>query len=372
LSDSLGIFTEILCEIRNRVAFITLNRPAALNALTYGMIVELRALLTRCAADMEIRAVLLKGAGDKAFCAGGDIRSLYQSFKDSGTLHRDFFIAEYPLDYLLYSYPKPYLVLMDGITMGGGMGLAQGSTLRIVGERTRIAMPEVGIGLFPDVGASYFLSRLPGALGPYLALTGVQIRGADAVYARLADVYLPPAAIESLTDDLSRLTWSDEGRDELRRLIHGRAALGLPAPSLSVLRPAIDLHFSQGTVSDMLASLDAESRTEYLDWAQQTAKLIRNRSPTMLSVTLRQLQRGKTLELADCFRMELGMVEQCFEQGDFVEGVRALLIDKDNSPRWKPSRLDEVTDASVDAFFHERWRGRTHPLGDLERTSLHG
>ena len=159
MSDSLRMHNEILCEIRNRVAFITLNRPAALNALSYEMIVELRALLKRCAADAEIRAVLLKGAGDKAFCAGGDIRSLYQSFKDSGTLHRDFFIAEYPLDYLLYSYPKPYIALLDGITMGGGMGLAQASTLRIVGERTRIAMPEVGIGLFPDVGASYFLSR---------------------------------------------------------------------------------------------------------------------------------------------------------------------------------------------------------------------
>jgi enoyl-CoA hydratase/carnithine racemase len=362
---------EILCEIRNHVAVITLNRPSALNALSYEMIVDLRALLRRCAGDAEVRAILLKGAGDKAFCAGGDIRSLYQSFKDSGSLHRDFFVAEYPLDYLLHTYPKPYIALLDGITMGGGMGLAQGSTLRIVGERTRIAMPEVGIGLFPDVGASYFLSRLPGALGVYLALSGVQIRGVDAVYARLADVYLAPAAIESLTDDLSTLRWSDDGRDELRRLIHARAALGLPAPSLSVLRPAIDSHFSQASVPNIIASLDAETRTAYSDWARQTATLMRSRSPTMLCVALRQLQRGKSLDLGDCFRMELGMVEQCFEQGDFIEGIRALLIDKDNSPRWNPSRLEDVTEASVEAFFRDRWRGGVQPLGDIERTTLY-
>src|SRR5450755_163347 len=358
---------DVLCHIRNGVAILTLNRPGALNALSFEMIGDLHSRLRACALDATVRAVLIRGEGDKAFCAGGDIRALYQSLTESGSLHHEFFIAEYSLDHALYSYPKPCIALMDGITMGGGMGLAQGASLRIVGDRTRIAMPEVAIGIFPDVGASYFLSRLPGSLGPYLALTGTQIRGADAVYARLADVYLPPAAIESLTESLEGLNWSEDPRSDLIRLIHGHAALGLPAPSLSVLRPAIDLHFSQGTVSDILASLDAESRTEYLDWAQQTAKLIRNRSPTMLSVTLRQLQRGKTLELADCFRMELGMVEQCFEQGDFVEGVRALLIDKDNSPRWTPTRPDEVTDASVEAFFRERWRARSHPLSDLER-----
>jgi enoyl-CoA hydratase/carnithine racemase len=360
---------EILCEIRNHVAFITLNRPAALNALSYDMIVELRALVTRCAADSEVRAVLLKGAGDKAFCAGGDIRSLYQSFKDSGTLHRDFFIAEYPLDYLLYSYPKPYIVLMDGITMGGGMGLAQGSTLRIVGERTRIAMPEVGIGLFPDVGASYFLSRLPGSLGTYLALTGIQIRGVDALYTRLADVYLAPAAVASLADDLAALPWSDDCHSDVRRLVHARAAQGLPAPSLSLLRPAIDTHFSRTSVAAILAGLDAEVRTEYREWAQQSAALMRSRSPTMLCVTLRQLERGRSMSLADCFRMELGMMQQCFEQGDFLEGVRSVIIDKDNSPRWNPSRLDQVSEASIEAFFRERWRGAAHPLGNIERTA---
>ena len=368
LSETGTEAAEILCEIRNHIAVITLNRPAALNALSFGMLGELRTILRRCAADDAIRAILLRGAGEKAFCAGGDIRALYQSVKTSGTLHHQFFAIEYAIDYLLYSYPKPYMALLDGITMGGGMGLAQGSTLRIVGERTRIAMPEVGIGLFPDVGASYFLSRLPGCLGPYLALTGVQIRGADALYCRLADVFLPPQAITSLVDELGALTWTTDHHADVRRVVLARAAQGLPAPSLSVLRPAIDFHFSRNSVADILSSLDAEARPEYTDWAQQTAKLMRGRSPTMMSVALHQLRRGRSLGLAECFRMELGMVEQCFEQGDFIEGVRALLIDKDNSPRWTPTRLEDVTDASVDAFFRERWSGKTHPLADIERS----
>ncbi|MEA3150813.1 MAG: hypothetical protein QOD56_1752 [Gammaproteobacteria bacterium] len=359
---------EVLFEIRNHVAVITLNRPSALNALSLNMIIELRSLLGRVAGDAEVRAVVLRGAGEKAFCAGGDIRALYQSFKDSGSLHREFFRAEYRLDHLLYSFPKPYAVVMDGITMGGGMGLAQGSTLRIVGERTRIAMPEVSIGLFPDVGGSYFLSRLPGSLGSYLALTGIQIRGVDALYTQLADVYLQPKDAASLVDDLATLTWTADPRADVHRFLHARAAQELPAPSLANLRPAIDTHFSQASVPAILASLAGESRVEYSDWARQTITVLNARSPTMLSVTLRQLQRGKAQSLADCFRMELGMVEHCFEQGDFLEGVRALIIDKDNAPRWSPERLDQVTDESVEAFFRERWRGVAHPLADLERT----
>jgi enoyl-CoA hydratase/carnithine racemase len=357
---------EVLSEIRNHIAFITLNRPAALNALSFDMIVELRTLVGRHAVDPEVYAILIRGAGDKAFCAGGDIRALYQSFKESGSLHRKFFVAEYPLDYLLYAYPKPYLVLMDGITMGGGLGIAQGSTLRIVGDRTRIAMPEVAIGFFPDVGASYFLSRIPGALGTYLALTGVQIRGADALYSQLADVYLPPDAIESLSEDVSGLNWSEDRPTDLRRFIHARAAVGLPAPSLSLLRPGIDAHFSQSTVPAILASLEAETRVEYADWAAQTAKLMRSRSPTMLCATLSQLRRGKDMSLAACFRMELGMAQQCFEQGDFLEGVRALIVDKDKTPHWTPDRIEDVTDAMVDVFFRHRWTAAAHPLATLE------
>jgi enoyl-CoA hydratase/carnithine racemase len=268
---------------------------------------------------------------------------------------------------VMYSYPKPYAVLMDGITMGGGLGLAQGSALRIVGDRTRIAMPEVAIGFFPDVGASFFLSRLPGKLGIYLALTGVQIRGADALYCQLADVYLPPSAAASLGEELAALTWGDDWTADLRQFIHARAAVGLPAPTLSLLRPAIDQHFSQPSIPAILESLAAETRPEYADWADATAKLLHSRSPTMLCVTLRQLQLGKSMTLGACFRMELGIGRHCFEQGDFLEGVRALLIDKDKSPRWTPSRIEDVTDAMVDPFFRSPWTAGTHPLSSLER-----
>ena len=356
---------EVISEIRNHVAFITLNRPGALNALSLGMIQRLRALFSQYSADAEVYAVLITGAGDKAFCAGGDIRALYRSFKDAGSLHSEFFTAEYPLDYQLYSYPKPYLVLMDGITLGGGLGLAQGSSFRIVGERTQMAMPEVAIGFFPDVGGSYFLSRLPGRLGTYLALTGVQIQAADARYCQLADVHLAPDAIASIIRDLSDLRWSHDRVADLRRFLQARAATAI-SPPLAALRTAIDAHFSQPTVLRILASLDSETRGEYAGWARETVQIMRSRSPTMVSVTLRQLQRGAALNLAACFRMELGMAAHCFEQGDFIEGVRAVLIDKDNLPRWRPDRLEDVTEKMIEDFFRERWAADAHPLAALE------
>jgi enoyl-CoA hydratase/carnithine racemase len=405
---------DILTEIHNHVAFVTLNRPAALNALSFGMVADLRTVLRGFAMDDLVRAVLIQGAGGKAFCAGGDLRALYESVQHSGSLHHEFFAAEYPLDYLLHTYPKPCVAVMDGITMGGGMGIAQGSRLRVVGERTRIAMPEVGIGLFPDVGGSFFLSRLPGALGYYLALTGMQIRGADALYSRLADVYLTPEAVASLPRRLRELRWSDapwtvdapwrdgaprtdgatrrvdapwrdgaprgdgaprrvEARwTDVRSLLDSLAAQDLAATSLSLVRPAIDTHFSHASVPAILESLDTEIRPEFAGWAATTAKLMRTRSPTMLCVALRQLQRGRTMSLAECLRMELGMVRHCMAQNDFLEGVRALIIDKDNAPKWVPSRLEDVNEASVEAYFQDPWVGGIHPLADLERSALHG
>jgi enoyl-CoA hydratase/carnithine racemase len=366
---------EILCEIRNHLATVTLNRPAALNALSLEMVRGLRIAMRACAADPNVRAVLIRGAGEKAFCAGGDIRALYQSFKSSGSLHQTFFVTEYPLDYLLYSYPKPYIALLDGITMGGGMGISQGSRMRIVGDSTRIAMPEVGIGLFPDVGGSYFLSRLPGALGTYLALTGMQIRAADALYTQLADLYLPPAATAGLAAQLESIRWSDDGHADVSRALRALAGSTsapepLPAPSLRPLRPAIDVHFAQPNISAIFASLNGERRPEFSDWARQTAQLMSTRSPTMLAVTQRQLQRGKSMSLADGLRMELGMIRQCFVQGDFIEGVRAMIVEKDNAPRWTPDRIEDVTDAMIDVFFQNPWSGAAHPLANLEDQPL--
>ena len=330
---------QVLSEIRNHVAFVTLNRPAALNALSLEMILRLRALFDEYSADSNVFAVLIRGAGEKAFCAGGDIRALYKSFKTGGSLHDEFFAAEYPLDYLLYSYPKPYAALLDGIVLGGGWASAQGSRLRIVGERTRMAMPEVAIGFFPDVGGSYFLSRLPGQLGRYLALTGLQIGAADALYTGLADLYLSPEAVASIAEELVAAAL---GRRSLCGPVPipagSRAAPPATAPTLPALREHIDAHFSKASVAGIVGSLESESRSVCASWAHETARLLRSRSPTLMSVTLRQLQRGASMGLADCFRMELGMAAYAFEQGDFLEGVRAVLIDKDNAPRWQPGR----------------------------------
>jgi enoyl-CoA hydratase/carnithine racemase len=356
----------IQSEVRNRVAFITLNRPAALNALSLPMIVELRKVFAQFAQDPGVNAVLIKGAGEKAFCAGGDIRAIYESYQRADSLHRDFFVTEYPLDYLLYSYPKPYIALIDGIVLGGGMGISQGSRLRIVGDRTRMAMPEVAIGFFPDVGASYFLSRLAGSLGAYLALTGVQIRAADAMYVGLADLYLSRAAVDALESELAALSWPAGAEHAAVEGVIRRLSCEPPAAPLAALRPAIDLHFAASTVPALLQSLENENRPEFLEWATQTLDLIHTRSPTMLAVALEQLRRGQSMSLAECLRMELGLVRQCFVQGDFMEGVRAMIIDKDNAPVWRPSHMDEVTDAAVATMFTDPWAGARHPLDDLE------
>jgi len=259
--------------------------------------------------------------------------------------------------------------LLDGITMGGGMGLAQGSRMRIVGDRTRMAMPEVGIGFFPDVGASFFLSRLTAPLGLYLALTGAPIRAADALYVGLADAYLSPESVQRLDAELAALKWSGDKREDwskdLGAMIARLASPDSQPAALAAVRPAIDEHFAHPTVAGILHSLQGERRPQYLDWAQKTLALINTRSPTMLAVAVEQMKRGRSMSVANCLRMELGMVKQCFAQGDFMEGVRALIIDKDNTPVWRPSSITEVTEASVEAIFQDPWAGSSHPLSHL-------
>jgi enoyl-CoA hydratase/carnithine racemase len=363
----------ILTAVRNGIACVTLNRPASLNALSFDMVMELQRQLRRFAEDRGVRALLLRGAGERAFCAGGDVRALYESRQSPGASPEAFFVAEYQLDYLLHRFPKPTVALADGITMGGGMGLVQGTRMRLVGERTRMAMPEVAIGLFPDVGGSFFLSRLPGALGTYLALTGTQLRAADALYATLADLCLPPAAVAGLDAALAEIVWDGDAAQVLGRALGALAAASVePAAPLATLRTAIDLHFSRPSVAEIMDSLRRETRGEFADWAVQTLGTLQSRSPTMLSVSLRQLQRGRTQSLAECFRMELGMVRQSFIQGDFIEGIRALIIDKDGAPHWHPDRIEAVVDADVEAFFQNHWAGGAHPLANLENLAAPG
>ncbi len=325
---------ELLAEVRNSVASVWLNRPEALNALTFGMLEGLTRWLDGWEQDERVRKVVLHGSGPKAFCAGGDVRALYESIKSGTSLHRDFFVVEYTLDYRIHNYPKTTAAQMNGIVMGGGMGLAQGTDIRIVGGQTRMAMPETAIGLFPDVGGSYFLSRLPGKLGLYLGLVGKTIDAAEAVYCGLADVALPGVAKEGY-------------------------------PALWTHRERIDHHFAGDGVPAIIESLRGETDPAGQAWAKETLDALAKRSPTMLCVTFEQLRRARTLSLADCFRMELNLMESSIAHGDMVEGIRALLVDKDNQPRWNPPRLEDVRPADIESFFAPRWSRDQHPLAAL-------
>ncbi|WP_454727599.1 MULTISPECIES: enoyl-CoA hydratase/isomerase family protein [Cupriavidus] len=361
---------EVRCDEINGVGVVTLDRPRQLNALSYPMIGALDAQLSVWAARPDIRAVLLRGAGGKAFCAGGDIRALYDSFHAGTPLHRQFFVDEYRLDYRLHRYPKPVVALMDGIVMGGGMGLAQAARLRVVTERARVAMPETGIGLVPDVGASFFLGRLPLALALYVGLTGVTLGAADALLCGLADLAVPSARLEHLEQTLGAIRWGGDPLADLRAALQPPAGAAAEteaaAAPLQPVLPAVERHFhADAGVAGLLASLAAETDPRYAPWAADTLGILRKRSPLAMAVTRELLLRGRRLDLASCFRMELGVVAHAFTHGDFIEGVRALIVDKDNAPRWRVPAPEAVDEATVQAFFDSPWPPATHPLADL-------
>lgn len=343
---------EVLAEVRNHIGHLTLNRPAGLNALTLDMVRQLQQHLDAWAADTDIHAVVLRGAGEKAFCAGGDIRSLYDSFKSGDTLHEDFFAEEYALDLTIHHYRKPVLALMDGFVLGGGMGLVQGADLRVVTEKSRLAMPEVAIGYFPDVGGSYFLPRIPGELGIYLGVSGVQIRAADALYCGLADWYLESSKLGILDEQLDHLEWHDTPLKDLQNLLARHAVQTLPDAPLEALRPAIDHFFALPDVPSIVEQLRAVTVADSHEWATTTADLLETRSPLAMGVTLEMLRRGRHLSLEQCFALELHLDRQWFERGDLIEGVRALLIDKDKSPHWNPPTLAALHAEQVASFFH--------------------
>lgn len=342
----------VLVEVRNRVGYLTLNRPAGLNAVTLPMVRILQRQLRDWADDPEIVAVVLRAAGEKAFCAGGDIRMLYDSHQNGDNLRWDFFEEEYALDQYIHAYAKPLLALMNGYVLGGGMGLVQGASLRVISERTRMGMPEVGIGYFPDVGGSYFLPRLPGNLGIYMGVTGNHVDAADALYAGLADHCLPHERFAEFQQRLDQQDWHAPAGETLTRLLTSMAACDLPQASFKTLAPAIEEHFGHADIPAIRASLAAEQRPEYRDWAVETLKTLDSRSPLAVSVTLELLRRGRELSLAECFAQELHLDRQWFEHGDIIEGVRALIVDKDRNPRWNPPTLAEVTPQRIAAFFN--------------------
>jgi enoyl-CoA hydratase/carnithine racemase len=344
---------EVLADVRNHIGHLTLNRPAGLNAITLDMVRSLTRQLQAWSDDPSVYAVVLRGAGDKAFCAGGDIRSLYDSFKNGDTLHEDFFVEEYALDLAIHHYRKPVLALMDGFVLGGGMGLVQGADLRVVTERSRLGMPEVAIGYFPDVGGSYFLPRIPGELGIYLGVTGVQIRAADALYCGLADWYLDSAKLDELDQKLDHLRWHDSPLKDLQGVLAKLAVQQLPDAPLAALRPAIDHFFGLPDVPSMVEQLQAVTVADSHEWALNTAHLMQTRSPLAMAVTLQMLRKGRRLTLEQCFALELHLDRQWFERGDLIEGVRALIIDKDKTPRWNPPTLHGLAAAHVESFFQQ-------------------
>ncbi|WP_137918538.1 enoyl-CoA hydratase/isomerase family protein [Hydrogenophaga sp. 2FB] len=357
---------HVKAEIRGRVGCITLNRPKALNALSLAMIRDITQTLLAWKDDHTVLAVVVRGMGKEgpfgAFCAGGDIRFFHQAALAGNPELDDFFTEEYALNHLVHTYPKPYIALMDGIVMGGGMGISQGASLRIVTERSKLAMPETNIGLFPDVGGGYFLSRCRGHLGEYLALTGLVLSGQDAMAAGLADGYIDSGRLPGLWTSLEKTPFENGASVERWCASHlSTAATPVPWPAKEV-----DRVFSQPDMQHVMGTLENTDS----DWARSTAATLRQRSPLMLHVVLEQIRRARGMGLADDLRMERDMVYRCFHlrpgaASETVEGIRALAVDKDHAPKWNPSRIEDVKPANVAAFFESPWTADTHPLKAL-------
>ncbi|CAB3720478.1 Carnitinyl-CoA dehydratase [Trinickia soli] len=374
---------EVRTRIVNRIGLIELNRPQALNALSRPMIQAMHAALDAWRDDPRVLAVLVRSLHPRAFCAGGDVRFFYEAGRRGDVAARDgFFTDEYALDHAIFTYEKPYIALMEGVVMGGGMGISQGAHrtggLRIVSETTKMAMPETRIGLFPDVGAGWFLARTPGAIGRYLAVTGATIGAADALYAGLADTYIDTSAMPALLDALGAERFADaaEVLACIKRLTSRTAparqsepaARGAQsassAPSLATLRPWIDRHFAHPDVAGIIASLEAESEPDAREWAQQTIRAMRELSPLSMAVSLEVVARAEG-PMSDCLRRDLDLTRSMFDHGDVIEGIRARIVDKDNRPVWRIARIEDVTRAEVEHMFVSPWTPETHPLHAL-------
>jgi enoyl-CoA hydratase len=321
-----------------RVGRILLNRPRALNALDLSMIRACAAVLETWRTDPHVHAVVIEGAGDRAFCAGGDIRALRDGYL-AGQLDavEQFFVEEYALNLTIATYPKPYVALIDGLCMGGGIGLSVHAPYRVATEHAGFAMPETAIGFFPDIGATFLLPRLPGELGTYLGLTGLRVSGADAVHAGFATHFTPRTRLAELSAALAR---------------DGIAALAaydetLPKFSLADHRIAIDHCFSAGSVSEIIRRLQATHE----DWAEAALKALRAVSPSALHWTLRALRRGRDMTLSQALDAERALTRTTMAHPDFAEGVRAMVVDKDRKPAWQPAVIEDVDPAVIDALF---------------------
>jgi enoyl-CoA hydratase len=342
--------SELIVSEQRALRRITLNRPKALNALTLGMAVTMTGLLRRWAADPAVGAVLLDGAGDRGLCAGGDLRALYDAAKSGDPLPKKFWATEYHLDVLIARYPKPFIAVMDGVVMGGGVGLSAHAAHRVVTERSAVAMPEVGIGFFPDVGAAFPMARSPGYTGTYLMLSGERMNAADAIYGGLADVHLPAARLPELPAALADCCTDGDVRTRLN------AMSVEPAPGkLAAARTWIDNYYSADSIEAIVERL-AATPTEAAHAALAT---MRKMSPTSLKVTLRNIRAAKSFKrIEESFQQDYRIALACIAGHDFIEGIRAQIVDKDRNPRWYPDKIEAVTADIVERHFK--------PLGDLE------
>ena len=343
---------DVIVARRGALGRLTLNRPKSLNALTLDMVRQVRRTLDDWLEDDRIAAVLIDGAGDRGFCAGGDIRSIYDAAKAGNFAADDFWREEYVLNAIIARYSKPYIALMDGIVMGGGVGVSAHGSHRVVTERTRLAMPEVGIGFAPDVGGTFLLSRAPGELGVYAALTASQLSGADALACGLADCHLHSESIPALVEALSNCV----DAIAIDRVFAAQAGLAGES-KLAGYRETIDRCFAGETVEEILQALDRQQG----EFASEAASRMRRHSPTSVKVTLRALRLARSLpDLEACLQMEYRIATACIRRHDMIEGIRAAVVDKDQSPAWKPARLADVGEDAVQSFFDPP------PGGDVE------
>lgn len=334
---------ELGIETKGALGLIRLNRPKAINALTLEMVNGLETALTRFAADPAIAAVLVSGEGERGLCAGGDIRALYDHRAEGIGPGLAFFAAEYRLNAQIAAFPKPYIAFMDGITMGGGVGISAHGAVRIVTERTRLAMPETGIGFFPDVGASWLLSRAPGELGTYLALTGQIIGGADAILAGLADALVESSALPALRADLEALPASATQADIIALLPRD-----VPEAKLAAHLDLINRCFAFDDASQIVQALAQDGSA----FAQETLDVLAQKSPTGMQVALRLLRAARaSADVRECLQREYAACAQVLATAEFYEGVRAAVVDKDRQPKWNPSSLAEVTPALIAPYF---------------------
>ncbi|MBQ1540809.1 enoyl-CoA hydratase [Caulobacter sp. CCUG 60055] len=332
---------EVLTRVEGAVGRITLNRPKALHALTTNMCRLMTEALLAWRDDAAVRLVLIDHAGERGFCAGGDIRMLAESGAGDGAAAREFFFVEYRLNALLYRYEKPICAIADGVTMGGGVGVSMPARYRVATERTTFAMPETGIGLFPDVGGGWFLPRLPGKTGLWLALTGARIKAADCLLLGIATDYVESGRVEALK---AAILAEPDRIEEL--LTEYEADAG--RPPLAAHQDDIGRLFGAGGVEAIFAALEADGS----DWAKAQLALLKTKSPQTMKVALRQLAAGGAMtDFADNMRMEYRIGARVVQRHDFIEGVRAVIVDKDNAPKWSPATLEGVTDAMLDEIF---------------------